>query len=118
MEIVCFAVILTPADFFVYLIFQEAMDFFPPPLFTPLFQHSDLKRFQHNCTAHFLPCIQIRHLFFDMDLGFCVFVVQNEAILGIVFLSYSQFAGFRDLQFCVVWIFHTQFLQEYFCCFL
>jgi hypothetical protein len=27
MEIVCFAVILTPADFFVYLIFQEAMDF-------------------------------------------------------------------------------------------
>jgi len=27
MEIVCLAVILTPADFFVYLIFQETMDF-------------------------------------------------------------------------------------------
>lgn len=97
MEIVCFAVILTHADFFVYLIFQEAMDFLSTASFHTLISVLLPQTVSAQPYRSLFTCIQIRHLFFDLDLGFCIFVVQNEAILGIVFLSYSQFAGFRDL---------------------
>lgn len=57
---------------------------------TYLFQNSYFIWFQYNNTAHFFTGIQICHFFFHLNLGFFLFVVQNEAVLSIVFLTASS----------------------------